>query len=1511
MNSVFTNKFSADTAEQKYYFKDETCMTMVWRRVAKALASVEKKPEDWEDKFYEVLENFASIPGGRILSNAGLKLSGTSLLNCFSGDTECITSQGIKQLQEVVDQSVNLLSDNGEWVDAEIKYFGQQQLYKLTLQKNQQTKVIHCTANHRWFVNKKNKDKYVEKTTAELQVGDRFKQIYSHKKDNVTPSPFGIAQGFVFGDGSRGFAHLVGDKDKEMSKYFELCPKYEHFTSTNQIPIATYAQIPASWKDFPNLKEISAVLYGWLAGYFAADGCVSTIGECLLSSTNLENIFAARDVCAILGIEYFKIKTQKRISNLTNSESILYTLPLNKLSLKEDFFLLNHHKERFLADKNKIRNEKPRRFAWRLAKIEKTNEVADVYCAIVPDKHSFVLEGNILTGNCFVDGFEGEDWDSIKGIYNAVWRQAETLKSEGGYGFCSDVMRPRGAHIAGIANQSPGAVKFLELWDKSSEIITEGSGKKSASDKQKKFVRKGAQMVTMSLWHPDIYEFITAKTKPHTLSKFNMSVLVSDAFMMDVENDGDWHLLFPDYENNKKLYKEKWNGNIHQWMDYFPEEEIDWSALKEGDVVRGVKVYRVIKARDLWECIMTNAYNRNEPGVLFVDTINRMNNLSYCEHINATNPSMVADTLVLTNNGPKCIQDLENQEFLVYNPKGDFSFAKCHYSGNYPLWKVQLNTGKEYYCTAEHKWFTCNDGRKTTNELKINDKLPILRKNQVFNGNLGDYDDGFLIGWYLGDGWSTTRSDNGKTQFGLIVSEQDVASGIDIKLINILRAKTNFTGQFNSRTRDDSVWYEINTQNTEIQNYLNTFDSPTKETGLSRRLICEMSHEMVCGLIDGYLSSDGYVESDNNKRIVFTSKHKKLVEDISDILGFHGIITKRHTQKQKSTSNMFPNGKTYNKIYTVNRLVINDFASIKHFATLFSSSLSHKNQALQKLKNIARKKGTDIDYVTIKNVEFTNQSGDVWDIQVHDAHSAFYLSHAATLNCGEQLLALYAACLLGSLNLTQFVDIEKNDWDYAKLRKYIPIFLRMLDNVNDIANAPLPEQVEQVLQKRRVGMGVMGYGSALYMLKLRYGSPEALEKTEALMKFIANEQYRANALLAKEKGVFPLYDAEKYLQSKYINSVLDKDVINLIRKHGVRCSHASSCQPTGNTSVLANIISSGIEPLFCWMYIRTYMLSQSDLPEDLPLPINPDFSIAVAEKLNGWKWIKEGDTNMLRIEWNGEVYKCDNDRGYLKEESVIDYAVRLLGEENLDKAWAVTSFDLDVDDHINTLAIFAKYIDSAISKTNNVPADYPYIKFKECYAKAWQKNIKGYTTYREGTMASVLKKPDEVETHEAPERPKELPCQIFTASRKGEEYFILVGLLNDTPYELFAGKYPKDIKIKSKSGTIIKKKKGIYQLVTDSFEFDNICDYLSDNEEAITRMISTSLRFGTKLEFIVEQLEKVKGEMHSFGRVVARVLKKYIPDGTRCDEYCPECSEFMIREAGCKRCSSCAYSVCQ
>ena len=301
----------------------------------------------------------------------------------------------------------------------------------------------------------------------------------------------------------------------------------------------------------------------------------------------------------------------------------------------------------------------------------------------------------------------------------------------------------------------------------------------------------------------------------------------------------------------------------------------------------------------------------------------------------------------------------------------------------------------------------------------------------------------------------------------------------------------------------------------------------------------------------------------------------------------------------------------------------------------------------------------------------------------------------ATNPCAEQPLPPYGCCCLGSINLTLFVKnafSERAEFDFATFAEVIKVSARMLDNVLDITAWPLDRQREEAANKRRVGLGFTGLGDALCMLCLRYDGPQATAMGARISEYMRDTAYRASVELAKERGAFPMFNAELYLSGGNFASRLPTNLKAEIRKHGLRNSHLLSIAPTGTISLaFADNASNGIEPPFSWTYNRKKRMQD----------------------------------------------------GSIKEYAVEDYAWRLykhLGG-NVDSLpdYFVTALEISAQAHKEMVAAVAPYIDTSISKTVNVPADYPYAEFQDLYMSAWKAGLKGLATYRPNSvLGSVL-----------------------------------------------------------------------------------------------------------------------------------------------------------------------------
>jgi ribonucleoside-diphosphate reductase alpha chain len=301
----------------------------------------------------------------------------------------------------------------------------------------------------------------------------------------------------------------------------------------------------------------------------------------------------------------------------------------------------------------------------------------------------------------------------------------------------------------------------------------------------------------------------------------------------------------------------------------------------------------------------------------------------------------------------------------------------------------------------------------------------------------------------------------------------------------------------------------------------------------------------------------------------------------------------------------------------------------------------------------------------------------------------------ATNPCAEQPLPPYGCCCLGSINLTHFVKgpfAEGAAFDYERFARIVEVSVRMLDNVLDVTAWPLKAQHEEAMNKRRVGLGFTGLGDALIMLQLRYDSDEARLAAARISEAMRDAAYRASAELARERGAFPLFNADMYLSGTSFAARLPQELKALIRKHGIRNSHLLSIAPTGTISLaFADNASNGIEPPFSWTYTRKKRMADGTLKE---FPVE-DFA---------WRLYKHGGGNVAAL-----------------------------------PPYFVTALDLSATAHKDMVAAVAPYIDTSISKTVNVPENYPYSEFQDLYLAAWKSGLKGLATYRPNSViGSVL-----------------------------------------------------------------------------------------------------------------------------------------------------------------------------
>ena len=551
----------------------------------------------------------------------------------------------------------------------------------------------------------------------------------------------------------------------------------------------------------------------------------------------------------------------------------------------------------------------------------------------------------------------------------------------------------------------------------------------------------------------------------------------------------------------------------------------------------------------------------------------------------------------------------------------------------------------------------------------------------------------------------------------------------------------------------------------------------------------------------------------------------------------------------------------------------------------------------------AVKKGEDWKLIYNNKVYSVIKAADLWDqimratynfaepgvIFIDRINATNNLSYCETITatnpCGEQPLPPYGACLLGSINLAKLVEqpFDKNAYlDVSQLEDLVSTAVRMMDNVIEVSQFPLEAQKLEAKNKRRIGLGVTGLADALLMVGLRYGSDEAVKKTEKWMKTIALSAYKASINLAEEKGAFPLFDPEKFIVSgKMIQ--MDEDVKQAVHKFGIRNALLTSIAPTGTISLYAGNVSSGIEPVFAYSYTRKVL---------------------------------------------------QNDGSHVEEE-VVDYAVQLwrdkFGNAPLPDFF-VSAQNLTPADHVKMQAAAQKWVDSSISKTINCPEDISFDDFKEVYIQAYDTGCKGCTTYRPNEVTgSVLSAASEEKSSsdqevngdiiymsEPLDRPSTLDGNTYKLKWPDSEHAIYV-TINDI---------------------IVNDKRRPFEVFINSKNMEHFAWTVG-----LTRMISAVFRRGGDVSFVVDELKAVfdpRGGAWVGGKYIPSILAAiggileehmmkigFIKDSDKSlfhksgevtkvenlklsrQKSCTSCGQFDLQMIeGCMTCRSCGYSKC-
>ncbi|MFW6219249.1 MAG: LAGLIDADG family homing endonuclease [bacterium] len=1022
-----------------------------------------------------------------------------------------------------------------------------------------------------------------------------------------------------------------------------------------------------------------------------------------------------------------------------------------------------------------------------------------------------------------------------------------------GVGLDLSTLRPEGMKVTNAAKSTSGAVSFMERFSNTTREVGQNS-------------RRGALMLTIDIRHPEVEEFSKIKQDLKKVTGANISLKLRDDFMKAVENDEDYILRFP----------------------------VD-AELKDGIWDTEVKFQKTVKAKELWDAIVECARNTAEPGLIFWTRQHEYSTSSfYPKYENvSTNPCFAGKEKLLTTQGYKTFEELCDTNIDIINSEGNVVESKVWKTGEKETINLYNTQNEVITCTPDHVWKTIDDESVEAKDLKGKQIKPFLIETV-------DHDELFVkLGFIQGDGSLSRLNSDIHKGFEIHIgnNDEDVLDYFGF-VREVESQKTFYTREFFDICKDLE------------------FDPVVLPERLLPKSINKWSKKEKISFLSGLFSANGSLVG--NQRISFKSTNKNLILQLQSLLLEFDIDSYYTTNKAKNVT--FSNGEYMCKeSYDLN---IGKYFDLIKFYNTIKFIHTYKNE---KLKSIIYQRTPKIRKIEDNGVI------DVYDFVEPENHWGVvngYIAH----NCSEIAMGGSDSCRLIAENLYGHVKnpyTKDAEFDYDAFYETTYEAMRLMDDLVDleldsierildkIENDPEPDYIKEVEIKtwkelykngkegRRTGLGFTALGDTIAALGYKFDSDEAIEIIDKIMKTKLKAELDSTIDMAIERGKFNDFDVEIEKQSDFVKMLENEFPEQFARmmEFGRRNISWSTVAPTGSLSILAQT-TSGIEPAFMLYYQRRKKINPND--EDSRVDFVDDM---------GDKWQMFNVMHPKLHTWYNSNYGDNLNISEIEKEKL----------EELIKTspyYGSTANEIDWIKRVKIQSIVQKYTTHSISSTINLPNDVTVDKVGEIYMESWKEGLKGITVYRDGARSGVLvsesSKDDtnKIKKNDAPKRPKNLDCDVHQLTVQHQKWVVFVGLLNGDPYEVFALKkknlnLPKSIE----KGKLIKKSKNHYNFETeDGLILDNLNDFFErDEQEALTRIISTALRHGADIKFVVEQLNKSEGNIVGFSKSISRTLKKYLKDGDApSDKKCPSCEakDGLIYQEGCLTCKECGYSKC-
>ncbi|HSE03997.1 MAG TPA: ribonucleotide reductase N-terminal alpha domain-containing protein [Methylomirabilota bacterium] len=1061
--------------------------------------------------------------------------------------------------------------------------------------------------------------------------------------------------------------------------------------------------------------------------------------------------------------------------------------------------------------------------------------------------------------------------DSMEEIFESVKSAAIIQQSGGGTGFAFSRLRPKDDVVHSTGGRASGPVSFLRVFNAATEAVKQGGA------------RRGANMGILRVDHPDILEFVECKLGGG-INNFNISVAATDAFMEALAADREYDLINP----------------------------------------RTGQVTGRLRAREVWDRIVRAAWRTGDPGMIFLDRINRSpaNPTPELGLIEATNPCITGDALVATDRGllgmgdiaarfpaggvaVKVDQRLLPSRLMVWEGTNDvpltaygggcLPISRAFCSGERDTVTVRTAAGFELTCTPDHRLMT-DRGWVEAGALRVDvdrvwlqsdpgafgtdSTLPVTAPSQFIGGNGRRYrhalpqrwsaDLGRVLGWLVGDGWLRAGPASNPL-VGFVFGRDD-----DAALEHIAGVMTPWFG------RPVKVW----TRARGVRHlmfpgkfFAGFFESlGVRPVGARDKTVPDSvfraPRPAVVGFLQGLFSADGTVRENpktNSSWIALTSKSRELLRGVQLLLLNLGIKSTVMDRSRAPRAGLFPyrtkagDLRSYGSDGVLFELGI--FGRSRGVFLREVGFLNAKQERLEPVRYAGSYAQKWSDPVAAVEPAGRRTVYDLTEPQSHSMISNGFVVH----QCGEQPLLPNDACNLGSVNVAKFAVERAGRWeiDWSELERVVRLAVRFLDDVIEVNPYPLPQVDEMVKANRRVGLGIMGWADLLFTLGIPYDSEEALDLAERLMGFVKDKGHDQSARLADERGPFPHWSRSIY-------------------RHGrpLRNATVTTIAPTGTISMIAGC-SSGIEPVF---------------------------ALAFEHRVKG------ADGERVLAFFSETFERLARRHGFHSDALMAEVARRgsLAGVERVPAAAREvfkTAHEIDATWHVRHQAAFQKHTDNGVSKTINLPESATEADVAAAYRQAWELGCLGITVFRDGSkggqVLNVGLRPEGAAADAAPRGVKPRPHSLTGATYRMETpigtAFITV---NDNgggePFEVFVqvGKAGSDTMAVA---------------------------------EALGRLVSLVLRLPSplsprqRLEAAISQLSFIGGgqptgfgaaKVLSLPDALARILAEHIGTSRaavpapataprRVGDLCRECGQAtLVYEEGCKKCLSCGFNEC-